>query len=149
MKTKLAIILLFAFALACSMASAQTAPDQDNKAKIQAATDAAQKWLKLVDDGKYAESWEEAASMFKAQVTKEQWLSAMQQTRVPMGALKSRAFKDATYATKLPGTPDGEYVVIQFAASFTGLDSGVETITPVKDKDGKWRVTGYFIKPAE
>jgi Protein of unknown function (DUF4019) len=33
-----------------------------------AAQTAAESWLKLVDDGKYAESWEQAAKLFKGAV---------------------------------------------------------------------------------
>jgi hypothetical protein len=58
----------------------------------------------------------------------------------------SRKLKSAKYTTTLPGAPDGEYVVIQFDSSFEHKQSAVETITPMLDKDGKWRVSGYFIK---
>jgi hypothetical protein len=46
----------------------------------------------------------------------------------------------------LPGAPDGEYVVIQFATSFENKKSAIETVTPMLDSDGEWRVSGYFIK---
>ena len=49
-------------------------------------------------------------------------------------------------ATSLPGAPDGEYVVIQFEASFGNKRASVETVTPMLDKDGQWRVSGYYIK---
>jgi len=42
--------------------------------------------------------------------------------------------------------PDGEYVVIQYDSSFEHKQSAVETVTPMLDKDGKWRVSGYYIK---
>jgi hypothetical protein len=45
----------------------------------------------------------------------------------------------------LPGAPDGEYVVIQFESSFEKKKSAVETVTPMLEKDGKWRVSGYYI----
>jgi hypothetical protein len=45
-----------------------------------------------------------------------------------------------------PGAPDGEYVVIQFETSFEKKKSSIETITPIKEKDGSWRVSGYYIK---
>ncbi len=48
--------------------------------------------------------------------------------------------------TSLPGAPDGEYVVISYETSFTNKKSAIETVTPMLDKDGKWRVSGYFIK---
>ena len=46
----------------------------------------------------------------------------------------------------LPGAPDGEYVVIQYESSFEHKQSAIETVTPMLDTDGKWRVSGYFIK---
>ncbi len=48
--------------------------------------------------------------------------------------------------TSLPGAPDGEYVVIQIQTSFENKKSAVETITPMLDKDGRWRVSGYQIR---
>jgi hypothetical protein len=54
--------------------------------------------------------------------------------------------KSKEYATSLPGAPDGEYVVIQFETSFENKNDAVETVTPMKDEDGKWRVSGYFIR---
>ena len=47
---------------------------------------------------------------------------------------------------KEAGAPDGEYVVIQFSASFAHKKSALETITPMLEKDGKWRVSGYYMK---
>jgi hypothetical protein len=66
--------------------------------------------------------------------------------RKPLGSLVSRKLKSAKYTKTLPGAPDGEYVVLQFATSFTNKKEAVETITPMLDKDGKWKVSGYFIK---
>jgi hypothetical protein len=103
-------------------------------------------WLALVDAGKYADSWQEASQIFKAAVTKEQWQSALRGSRDPLGKLLSRKVKSATYTKTLPGAPDGEYVVIQYESSFEHKQSAVETVTPTLDKDGKWRVSGYFIK---
>ena len=40
----------------------------------------------------------------------------------------------------------GEYVVIQFETSFENKKAAVETVTPMMDKDGIWRVSGYYIK---
>jgi hypothetical protein len=63
-----------------------------------------------------------------------------------MGDLISRNVKSARYTDSLPGAPDGEYVVIQFSTSFTNKKTAIETVTPMKDPDGKWRVSGYYIK---
>jgi hypothetical protein len=106
----------------------------------------AEGWLALVDSGKYAESWDQASELFKNAITKEQWEKTLKSTLGPLGKLQSRKLKSATYTKTLPGAPDGEYVVIQFDSSFENKKSAVETLTPMRDKDGKWRVSGYFIK---
>jgi hypothetical protein len=58
----------------------------------------------------------------------------------------SRKLKSAKYTKALPGAPAGEYVVLQFDTSFVNKKEAVETVTPMLDKDGKWKVSGYFIK---
>ena len=41
---------------------------------------------------------------------------------------------------------DGKYVVIQYDTVFEHKASAVETVTPMPDPDGVWRVSGYFIR---
>jgi hypothetical protein len=130
------IVALFCF---CSLAQAQQKPEQ-------LAQQSAESWLALVDAGKYDESWQEAAQIFKGAVSKEDWRKALHGSREPLGKLLSRKLKSATYTTSLPGVPDGEYVVIQYDSSFEHKQTATETVTPTLDKDGKWRVSGYFIK---
>jgi len=107
---------------------------------------AAKAWLALVDAGKYGQSWDEAALLFRSAVMKAEWEKAAKSARGPLGALQSRTFKSASYTRALPGAPDGEYVVIQFDSRFANKASAVETVTPMRDKDGAWRVSGYYIK---
>ena len=103
-------------------------------------------WLSLIDRQSYAASWDEAAGLFKNAITQEQWKTAVQTARTPFGQLKSRALKSATSATTLPGAPDGEYVVFQFNTSFEQKAAAVETVTTIREKDGQWRVGGYFVR---
>jgi opacity protein-like surface antigen len=117
-----------------------------NIEKEKAAVVSAEKWLGMVDTGKYAESWQEAAEFFRTAVNQEQWKQSLQGVRKPLGKLVTRKLKTRTYATSLPGAPDGEYVVIEFETSFEHKRSAIETVTPMMDKDGKWRVSGYYIK---
>jgi hypothetical protein len=37
-------------------------------------------------------------------------------------------------------------VVLQYQTSFANKKDAVETVTPMRDKDGQWRVSGYYIK---
>lgn len=138
MKTRIVPALLFTL-LFCICSTAQSKPEE-------LAQQSAEAWLTLVDAGQYANSWDQAAEFFKAAVTKNQWLHALNSTRDPLGKVVSRKLKSATYTKTLPGAPDGEYVVLQYDTSFEHKQSAVETITPMLDKDGKWRVSGYFIK---
>ena len=114
--------------------------------KEKAAVSLAEKWLRMIDEEKYAESWKESAELFRNAVTQEQWVQSLQAVRKPLGGLLSRTVKSKTYKTSLPGAPDGEYVVIEFSTSFEKKKSAVETVTPMKDKDGKWRVSGHYIR---
>jgi hypothetical protein len=116
-----------------------------DEASEGAAGAAAQKWLAVVDTGNYADSWKQAASAFRKAVTAEQWSAALNASRGSYGALVSRKLKKAEYRTSLPGAPDGQYVVLQYDSSFEHKKAAVETVTPMKDADGVWRVSGYFI----
>jgi hypothetical protein len=66
--------------------------------------------------------------------------------RGPLGELTSRKISSRKYTEQLPGAPDGQYVVLQFDAVYANKASAVETVTPMLDEDGVWRVSGYFIK---
>ena len=138
---KLATILLLALLIGSASCKAQSNPKAE-----AAALSAAETWLTLVEDQKYGESWDEAAKVFKEAIPRENWIQTMQSVRKPLGKTLNRELKTSTYRTTLPGAPDGEYVVIQFETSFENKKSAIETITPALDKEGKWRVSGYYIK---
>jgi hypothetical protein len=103
-------------------------------------------WLARVDAGSYEESWTEAASFFRGAVSKEDWKKAMEGVRRPLGKVLSRKVKSRTYAESLPGAPDGKYVIVVLDTSFENKKTAVETVTPMQEPDGTFRVSGYFIK---
>ena len=119
------------------------AQDADKVAKAEAAALA---WLALTDVGDYPGSWDHAAGFFQASISKPNWIHAVGNARQPLGSLISRKFKSATFTRSLPGAPDGEYVVIQYDTQFERKDGAIETVTPLLEKDGSWKVSGYFIK---
>ena len=122
------------------------AAPQAQEPDTKAARVAADTWLSLVDAGNYAQSWETAATFFKSAVPSEKWQAAAKTARTPFGAFKSRILKSATMATALPGAPDGEYVVFDFDAAYEKKAAAAERVTVVREKDGSWRVVGYFVK---
>ena len=140
-RSKILIITLagVCYLLVCWAAVAAERSEED-------AIEAAEMWLALVDDGKYSESWETASVLFRSAVTKEQWKRALNAFRKPLGRCTGRKLTWKKCATSLPGAPDGEYVVIRFEGSFENKKAAVETVTPMVEEDGIWRVSGYYIR---
>ena len=91
-------------------------------------------------------SWDDASVLFKRAIQPDQWSASLHAAREPLGKLVSRALQNETLATELPGAPDGEYAVLQFESSFEKKKQAIETVTPMRDVDGAWRVSGYFIR---
>lgn len=113
---------------------------------VAAAESAAQTWLVLIDTGDYSHSWSTAAKPFRDSMSESQWTSRISAVRVPLGGVKSRKILSARFERTLPGAPDGEYVVIQFSTTFEHKAAATETVTPMKDADGRWHVSGYYIR---
>jgi hypothetical protein len=114
--------------------------------KVSKARQASEAWLSAVDEGQFSKSWEEASTFFKNAVDESQWETSLNAVRRPLGKVLSRKILSSTYTKTLPGAPDGEYVVIQYQTSFQNKGSAVETVTPSLEQDGRWRVSGYYIK---
>jgi len=114
----------------------------------RAATQAAEKWLSTVDAGKYVESWDDAAIVFKQSITAEKWAHALTTVRDPLGKLVMRKLRSADYSTALQGAPAGEYVTVTFLTQFEFVPPAVETLALAKDPNGKWGVAGYSITDA-
>jgi hypothetical protein len=133
------------FVLAALQGSAAAAEGELANKKA-AAVAVAKAWLALVDEGKYAESWDDAAELFQGAVPKGQWVQQLGGARDPLGKVLKRELKSNAYKTSLPGAPDGEYVVVQFETSFANKKAALEIVTPMLEEDGGWRVSGYFIR---
>jgi hypothetical protein len=126
---------------------AAVAPSNDLAANAsQAAVSAAENWLAVIDAGNYTQSWQDAGIFFQSAVTPPSWTAAMEGYRAPLGNLVSRKLKSAQPTNSLPGTPDGQYVVMQFDTSFAQKKAAIETVTFVLEKHGQWKSAGYFIK---
>lgn len=73
--------------------------DQD---KEKTAIDASKAWLKLVDEGKYSKSWDEAAQYFKNAIPREQWKTSLESVRSPLGKVQSINLKSKNYTRLSP-----------------------------------------------
>jgi len=137
MRTKAVAMMGVLALLACAHVKAAEHAD---------ATAAAESWLAVVDAGRYGESWETAAVLFRQSVARPKWETAVAAVRKPLGSVVSRRLVSATPADSLPGAPPGKYVVLQFRTDFAQKAGAIETVTPMLGDDGVWRVSGYFVK---
>ena len=129
--------------LVVSIASSGWATQND---EVKKAIVVSGEWLTLIDNNNFSTSWETAGFYFKQNVDNKEWVKKILAVRNPLGRLINRNMISSKYMTYLPGAPDGEYVVIQYKSSFENKKTAIETVTPMRDKDGIWRVSGYFIK---
>jgi hypothetical protein len=106
----------------------------------------ARAWLALLDNGKIEQSWQQAAKPLQVAIAKDKWIETVKSARGPLGKFQSRKLLSATYTTSVPGAPDGQYMVVQFETSFENKQQAIETVTPMLEADGTWRVSGYFVK---
>ena len=134
-----------AFVLAAASIVAPTLHAQED-ANVAAAREAADRWLAAMDAGKTVEAWDEAAPAMQAAVTREAWGQAGAQVRAPFGAFSTRTLVSSVYTRAIPGAPAGEYVVMQYKTDFANRAGAVETVTPMRQPDGSWKVSGYYIK---
>jgi hypothetical protein len=144
---------VFAFGNGCSRDKGRDVPAPPSSTSQGAsetpekiAASAAEDWLSLVDAGNYEQSWTEADTGFRRAIDQPGWKKALDAVRAPLCKVISRKLKTVNYASALPGAPDGEYVILQFDTSFEHKRTAVENVTPTKEADGHWRVSGYFIK---
>ncbi len=113
---------------------------------VKPAMAAAEAWLASVDAGRFGESWERGAATFRQAVTRADWEKALVAARGALGGLVARKLVAATYSRQVPGAPAGEYVVIQYQARYENRPLAIETVTPMREADGRWKVAGYYIR---
>ncbi|MDR4516639.1 MAG: DUF4019 domain-containing protein [Nitrosomonas sp.] len=134
-------IIALLFLLICSCAVHAEENDL-----IKAIEGSARSWLALADDGQYVESWRMASPHLRHNKTEADWIKTIKAIREPLGLMEARYIATAGYTDGASGLPKGEYVVVQFYATFKIKGLALETITLSKEKDEVWRVADYKIK---
>jgi Protein of unknown function (DUF4019) len=141
-------VALFVGALAIFLAGCAThSPSKsrtEKRADEAAARIAAEKWIRLLDDGDYEEAFEWEAQDFRMSRTQNQFVRYMQARRQPFGQTLSRTFIGAASIQKLVGLPDGNYESIIFKTIFEHKSATAERVILVKQPVG-WRVIDYRI----
>jgi hypothetical protein len=141
-------LAFFACALVILLAGCATrtgsATGTERRAEEAAARQAAEKWLRLLDQGDYEEAFEWEAQDFRLSRTQAQFVRYMQARRAPFGQTLSRTFIGAASMHKLVGAPDGDYESIIFKTAFAQKSPTAERVILIKNPIG-WRVIDYRI----
>jgi hypothetical protein len=118
-------------------------------AKESAAAKFVTDWLAMLDAGKYDQCWKQTSPSFQSSIRKDKWESQLGHSRHLLGKIRARKLVNAVYTNTLPGAEEGEYVVVTFVSSFERLGSGIETVIPQLQPDGRWKISGYGVKPSD
>jgi hypothetical protein len=108
----------------------------------KAGQSAAQAWLLLLDRKDWGTAWDASSAVFRQNVPLGNWMDTVPKVRAPFGALVEREPGVPFYKKTLPGRPEGDYVTVVFLSKFANQQVE-ETVTTVRESDGRWRVTGY------
>ena len=118
------------------------------------ALDAAERWLVPVDAQRYPDAWAMAAESFKASVGQQEFRDGIRNIRKDFGRVVARKSEKMAFVGEPPkpddasaGIKEGMQVSILFDAKFSGKKKqATEEVTMVLEKDGLWRVAGYYIR---
>jgi hypothetical protein len=115
----------------------------DNPDYEKAGQMAAHAWLLLLDRKDWGTAWDASSGVFRKNVPLGTWMDNIPKAREPYGAFVERKPAEALYKKSLPGHPAGDYVTANFVSKFDKKPDVIETVTTVRESDGRWRVTGY------
>uniref|UniRef100_UPI0035CA699B DUF4019 domain-containing protein n=1 Tax=uncultured Sphingomonas sp. TaxID=158754 RepID=UPI0035CA699B len=102
--------------------------------------DTARRWLALLDQSRWDESYRGTTASFHQLNTSHVWAAASQRVRVPLGAMESRTFVSQE---EVPTPPHG-YQMVKFRTRFANKADAIETVT-LDREDGLWRVAGVTV----
>ncbi|SFG22473.1 regulatory protein, luxR family [Novosphingobium sp. CF614] len=100
----------------------------------------ARRWLALVDEGRWQESWSATGKAFRALNTSQKWSTVSDEVRPPLGLVLSRTVSSQE---SIPAPPYG-YEVVKFRTSFVNKPDTIETVSLIRE-DSQWKVVGYWI----
>ena len=117
------------------------------------ALNAAERWLVPLDAQRYGDAWAMASESFKAKVSRNTFRDGIARIRKNYGKVEKRSGEKMGFRNEMPAPDQGDAAVkagtelgIIFDTVFAGQKQAQEEVTMVLEKDGIWRVAGYYIK---
>lgn len=126
---------LSVLAPAPAMSAAATA-----EADAAAAARAAEAFLTLIDESRWAESYAATGAQFRQLNSLERWTEVSEKVRPPLGTVLTRNLVTNEF---VPAPPEG-YQLVKFASSYADGTNQVESVS-LAWEDGAWRVVGIVI----
>jgi DNA-binding CsgD family transcriptional regulator len=107
-----------------------------------AAARAAEDFLTLVDESRWAESYAATGAQFRQLNTLERWEAVSEQVRPPLGKMLTR---DIVSNEFVPAPPQG-YQVIKFRSTYANGTQQTESVSLALE-EGAWKVAGISFEP--
>lgn len=109
-------------------------------AEAASAARAAEDFLKLIDESRWAESYAATGTQFRAVNTLAVWTEVSERVRRPLGTVLTRNLVTNEY---VPAPPKG-YQLIKYTSSYANGTNQVESVS-LEWEDGTWKVVGIVI----
>ncbi|QDH33563.1 DUF4019 domain-containing protein [Porphyrobacter sp. YT40] len=110
------------------------------EADAEAASRAAEDFLELIDDSRWAESYAATGKQFRKANTLQVWTDVSRRVREPLGKVLTRNLVTNEF---VPAPPEG-YQLVKFASTYADGTQQVESVS-LEWEDGVWRVVGIVI----
>jgi hypothetical protein len=143
----LAVSLLATAAMPAASPRAQDLGDEGNPAENQAARPQALAFLKVLDAGRYADSYNLAGETLRGAFTKKEWVEMVSGARKSVGALESRDLIGVRYTPTITDGPPGTYYLAFYHTRYGGKDWQERVVLTLKQS--VFKVEGYYIVPSD
>lgn len=115
-------------------------PVSGTRSEAEAAARAAEDFLELIDESRWAESYAATGAQFRKANTLKVWTEVSERVRLPLGKVLTR---DIVRNEFDPAPPNG-YQLVKFASSYADGTSQVESVS-LEWENGAWKVVGIVI----
>jgi len=104
----------------------------------------ANEYVKLLDRGGYADSWNYGSNFFKHELSQKGWVRTLNLARGRLGNVTSRTLQDVKDVQNPPGAPKGMYMIVLYNTSFEKAANSGETVIFIRD-GGQWKIFFYQV----
>ena len=119
-------------------------PPVEMQSDEDAARESVDAWFALLDARNYAEAYDATGSIFREEVTAEEFRSSMEERQDILGAVESRTLGSTQRLSTVPDAPPGDYFVFEFDGVYELRPNARERVTAMSESDG-WPIVGIYI----